>query len=163
MEEGGSCCCLKGTVPSHDVHEELTGVTHGMLEGLAAGGELGRDGRQLSPRWGSGGRGAADRGFGGQPGQAIRGGQTWGAVGGGVASLAVSARARAGLGEGGVAVAEGGVAVLRERLTPVRLTLAEAGSGVAATRGGVALVAHLAGRAFAASPSTDAGLGFVAC
>lgn len=112
---GGCCapCCLKGTVPSHDVHKELTGIAHGMLKGLAASGELGRDGCQLSPRWGSRGGGAADRGLGGQSGQAIRGRQTWGAVGGGMASLAVSARARPGprLSEGGMAVAEG-VAVL---------------------------------------------------
>lgn len=45
----------------------------------------------------------------------------------------------------------------------MRLTVTEARSGVAVTRDGVALMAHLAGRAFTASPSTDAGLRFVAC
>lgn len=163
---GGGCCarwCLKGTVPSHDVHKELTGVSHGVLEGLAAGGELGGDGGQLPPRWGSRGCGAARRGLGGQPGQAVRGRQTRGAVGGGVASLAVSAGAGPRLSEGGVAVAEGGLAVLGQRVAPVRLSVTEAGSGVAVARDGVALMAHLAGRALTASPSTDAGLCFVAC
>lgn len=157
---GGAPCCLKGTVPSHDVHKELTGIAHGMLEGLATGGELGRDGCQLSARWGSRGGAAADRGFRSQSGQAIRGRQTWGAVRGGMASLAVSARARPQprLSEGGVAVAERGVAVLRERVAPVRLAVTEARSGVTVARDGVALMAHLAGTAFTASPSTDAGL-----
>ena len=157
---GGCCapCWLKGTVPSHDVHKELTGVAHGVLEGLATGGELRRDGCQLPPRWGSGGRAAADRGFGGQSGQAVGGRQTWGAVGGGVASLAVAARAWPRLSDGGVAVAERGVAALCERVAPVRLSVTEAQSGVTVTRDGVALLAHLAGRPFTASPSTDAGL-----
>jgi len=83
-----------------------------VLEGLAAGGELRRNGRQLSPGRGSGGRAAADRGLGGQAGQAVRGRQARGAVGGGVAPLAVGTRARPRLGEGGVAVGDGGVAVL---------------------------------------------------
>lgn len=128
-----------------------------MLEGLAAGGELGRDGGQLPPRRGSGGRGAACRGLGGQSGQAVRGRQTRGAVGGGVASLAVSAGAGPWLSEGGVAVAEGGLVALGQRMAPVRLSVTEAGSGVA-------LVAHLAGGALTASPSTTgAGLCFGAC
>lgn len=80
-----------------------------------------------------------------------------------MASLAVGARARARLSEGGLAVAEGGVAVVRERVTPVRLTLTVARSGVTVTGDGVALMARLAGSAFTASPSTDAGLRFVAC
>lgn len=35
-------CSLRfeGTVLSHDVHKELAGIAHGMLEGLATGGEL---------------------------------------------------------------------------------------------------------------------------
>lgn len=35
---------FKGTVLSHDVNEELTGIAHSVLEGLATGGELGRNG-----------------------------------------------------------------------------------------------------------------------
>lgn len=107
---------FKGTVLSHDVNKELAGIAHSVLEGLAAGGELGRDGGQLPPGGGSGGRAAADRGLGGQTGQTIRRRQAWGAVGGGVASLAVGAGAWPRLGEGGVAVGEGGVAVLRVRV-----------------------------------------------
>lgn len=34
---------FKGTVLSHDVNKELTGIAHGMLEGLATGGELRRN------------------------------------------------------------------------------------------------------------------------
>lgn len=36
---------FEGTVLSHDVNEELAGIAHGVLEGLATGGELGRNGR----------------------------------------------------------------------------------------------------------------------
>lgn len=60
------CFVFEGTVLSHDVHKELTGVAHGVLERLAAGGELRGNGRQLSPRRRSGGRAAAHRGFGGE-------------------------------------------------------------------------------------------------
>lgn len=35
---------FKGTVLSHDVNKELTGIAHSMLEGLATGGELRRNG-----------------------------------------------------------------------------------------------------------------------
>lgn len=40
----GRSSTSKGTVLSHDVHKELTRVAHGVLEGLATGGELRRDG-----------------------------------------------------------------------------------------------------------------------
>lgn len=143
--------CFQGTVLSHDVHEELAGVTHGVLERLAAGGELGRNGRQLSPRGGSGRRAAADRGFGSQMSQTVRGRQTWGAVGGGVAPLTLRAGARARLGEEGVAVGEGRVVVLRDRVAPVRVAVTEA-------RPGVAVMAHLAGGPVAAPPYADAQL-----
>lgn len=56
-----------------------------------------------------------------------------------MASLAVGARARAGLGEGGVAVGEGRLAVVRERVAPVRLAVVAEGGAA------VAVVAHLAG------------------
>lgn len=35
----------EGTVLSHDVNKELTGIAHSVLEGLATGGELRRNGR----------------------------------------------------------------------------------------------------------------------
>lgn len=35
---------FKGTVLSHDVNKELTRIAHSMLEGLAAGGQLRRNG-----------------------------------------------------------------------------------------------------------------------
>lgn len=142
---------------SHDVDKELAGVAHSMLEGLATGGELGGHGRQLPPGGGPGGRAAADRGLGGrQSGQTVRRGQARGSVGGGVAPLAVGAGARAGLGEGGVAVGEGRLAVVREGVAPVRLAVvAEGGAGVA-------VVAHLAGRAVAAPPPAGPLLGFAA-
>lgn len=35
---------FKGTVLLHDVNKELTGIAHSMLKGLAAGGELRRNG-----------------------------------------------------------------------------------------------------------------------
>lgn len=50
---------------SHDVDKELAGVAHSMLEGLATGGELRGDRRQLPPGGGARGRAAADRGLGG--------------------------------------------------------------------------------------------------
>lgn len=44
--------CLKApschVIWSHDVNKELTGVAHGVLEGLATGGEFGRDRGELS-------------------------------------------------------------------------------------------------------------------
>lgn len=46
--EGFDCLCslsFKGTVLSHDVNKELAGIAHSMLEGLATGGELRRNGR----------------------------------------------------------------------------------------------------------------------
>lgn len=43
---------LKALSPrSHDIHEELTGVPHGLLEGLAAARQLWRDSGQLPDRW----------------------------------------------------------------------------------------------------------------
>lgn len=36
---------FEGTVLSHDVNKELTGIAHSMLEGLATRSELGRNGR----------------------------------------------------------------------------------------------------------------------
>lgn len=46
--------CLKAPschmIRSHDVDKELTGVSHGVLEGLATGGELRRDRGELSAR-----------------------------------------------------------------------------------------------------------------
>lgn len=97
---------------SHDVHEELTGVSHGVLEGLATGGEFWRDRGELSARGGSWGGPAALRGLGRHAGQAVRRRQPRRPVRGGVAALAVAAGARAGLAEGGVAVGEGRVAAM---------------------------------------------------
>lgn len=165
LKKGGKVLCslcFEGTVPSHDVHEELAGITHGVLERLAAGGELGRNRGQLPPGGCPGRRAAAHRGFGGQVSQAVRGRQAWGAVGGGVAPLALRAGARARLGEGGVAVGEGRVVVLRERVAPVRVAVTEAGPGVAVAGDGVAVMAHLAGRPVAASASADPRLGLAA-
>ncbi len=45
--EGGIVLCsmsFKGTVLSHDVNKELTGIAHSVLEGLSTGGELRRNG-----------------------------------------------------------------------------------------------------------------------
>lgn len=80
-----------------------------------------------------------------------------------MAAFALRTGARAGLGEGGVAVGEGGVVALRESVAPVRVTVAEARSGVTVAGDGVAVMAQLAGGPVAAPPSTDAWLRLAAC
>lgn len=148
----------------HDVNKELAGVPHGVLEGLAAGGELRRHVSQLAHRWRSGrtvARGCHQRGrrgLGRIARHAVGWRQAWGPVRGRVASLAVRAGClvlmvvvvvlvmvvgRAACCDGGgsgVAVGEG-VAVLRLAVAVVRLRVRVAGM--------TALVAQLAGRAVA--------------